>query len=296
MRSFPRFALGVVAGLSLGVGTEAPTAGAQALHTPTANSSTVPSAFSLPPTPFREKLDEAKRILLNQSLQNEDGGYDHPTHSDQNYAFFRAEVLEYRPRSDDSDFRWDMQGWYGGDFNRLWVKSEGERNTAFKADYDIDMQLLYGRLIKKYYDFQVGVRGETQTFKGENVARAHAVIGFQGLVPYRYELESALFISQEGDVSARFQTSRDFLLTQRLILQGRFETHAAVQKVEKFTTGRGLNNIELGLRLRYEIRREIAPYVGVSYDHSFFRTADLVQEEGGDPSQVRFIAGLRLWF
>jgi copper resistance protein B len=292
MRSFPRLALGVVAGLSLGVGT--PTASAQALHAPTANSSTVPGASSLPPTPLREKLDEAKRILFDHPLRN--GEYDHPTHSDQNYAFFRAEVLEYRPRSDDSDFRWDMQGWYGGDFNRLWVKSEGERNTAFKADYDIDMQLLYGRFIKKYYDFQIGVRGETQTYRGENVSRAHAVIGFQGLVPYRYEVESALFISQDGDVSARFQTSRDFLLTQRLILQGRFETHAAVQKVEKFTTGQGLNNIELGLRLRYEIKREIAPYIGVSYDHSFFKTADLVREESGDPSQVRFVAGLRLWF
>lgn len=157
------------------------------------------------------------------------------------------------------------------------------------------MQLLYGRFIGKYYDVQIGVRGETQTVRGKDVARAHAVIGFQGLAPYRYEVESALFISQQGDVSVRFQTSRDFLLTQRLILQGRFETHAAVQKVEKFTTGQGLNNIELGLRLRYEIRREIAPYIGISYDRSFFRTADLVREEGGDSSQVRFVAGVQLW-
>lgn len=294
MRSFPRLALGVAAGLSLGAGIGMPAASAQALPDSAANPSSLPGTSPTPSATLKDKLDDAKRALLDQSLGN--GQYDHPTHSDRNYAFFRAEVLEYRPRSDDSDFRWDMQGWYGGDFNRLWVKSEGERNTAFKADYDIDMQLLYGRFIKKYYDFQVGVRGETQTFRGENGARAHAVIGFQGLVPYRYEVESALFISQDGDVSARFQTSRDFLLTQRLILQGRFETHAAVQKVEKFTTGSGLNNIELGLRLRYEIRREIAPYIGVSYDRSFFKTADLVQEEGGDPSQVRFVAGMRLWF
>lgn len=294
MRSFPQLALGIVAGLSLLADIGTPSANAQALPDPPANSTTEPSTSALPPTPLREKLDEAKRILLGQP--SGDGRYDHPTHSDQNHAFFRAEVLEYRPGRDDSDFRWDIQGWYGGDFNRLWIKSEGERNTAFKADYDIDMQLLYGRFIKKYYDFQVGVRGETQTYRGENVARAHAVIGLQGLVPYRYEVESALFISQDGDVSARFQASRDLLLTQRLILQGRFETHAAVQKVEKFTTGAGLNNIELGLRLRYEIRREIAPYIGVSYDHSFFKTADLVREEGGHPSQVRFVAGLRLWF
>ena len=210
--------------------------------------------------------------------------------------FMLVDVLEFRQNNKDSDFRWDAQGWYGGDFNRLWVKSEGERNTALKADYDIDAQLLYGRFIKQYYDFQIGVRVETQSFMEKNVTRAHAVIGFQGLVPYNHETEFALFISQHGDVSARFVGSRDFLLTQRLILQPRFETNAAIQKVEKFSTGSGLNNIELGLRLRYEIRREIAPYIGVSYDRSFFGTADRVRQEGGNTSQVRFVAGIRLWF
>jgi len=210
--------------------------------------------------------------------------------------FLQADMLEYRENGKDSDFRWDVQGWYGGDYNRIWFKSEGERNTAFKADYDIDGQLLYGRFIRKYYDFQIGVRGETQTFRKKNVTRAHAVIGIQGLVPYEHEIDFSLFISQHGDVSVRFSGSRDFLLTQRLILQPRIETHAAIQKVERFSTGRGLNNIELGLRLRYEIRREIAPYIGVSYDRSFFGTADRVRQEGGDSSQVRFVAGVRLWF
>lgn len=219
-----------------------------------------------------------------------------PVEDKRPHFFLRSDVLEYRPTPKDSDFRWDIQGWYGGDYNRIWLKSEGEQNTAFKAGYDIDAQLLYGRFIKKYYDFQIGVRGETQTFRGENVTRAHAVIGFQGLVPYNYEIESALFISQDGDVSARFLGSKDLLFTQRLILQARFETHAAIQKVERFTTGSGLNNIEFGLRLRYEIRREIAPYVGVSIDKSFFETADLVRQEGGNPSQIRFVVGSRLWF
>lgn len=211
-------------------------------------------------------------------------------------AFILSDLLEYRPTFKDSDFRWDVLGWYGGDYNRVWFKSEGEQNTALKAGYDIDAQLLYGRFIKKYYDFQIGVRGETQTFRGENVTRAHAVIGFQGLVPYNYEIESALFISQDGDVSARIQGSKDLLLTQRLILQARFETNAAIQKVERFTTGSGLNNIEFGLRLRYEIRREIAPYIGVSIDRSFFGTADLVRQDGGTPHQIRFVAGMRLWY
>ncbi len=212
------------------------------------------------------------------------------------FTFVLADVFEYRPKGTDRDFRWDIEGWRGGDYNRLWFKSEGERHTAFKADYDIDFQLLYGRFIRKYYDFQAGLRAETQTFSDRNVTRAHAVIGFEGLIPYRYEIKSALFISQNGDLSARFTITKNYLVTQRLVFQPRFETNAAIQRVEKFTTGRGLNNIELGLRLRYEIRREFAPYLGVSFDRSFFGTADLVRREGGDPRQVRFVAGVRMWF
>lgn len=211
------------------------------------------------------------------------------------YTYILADLLEYRPKGNDSDFRWDVEGWHGGEYNRLWFKSEGERNTALKADYDIDLQLLYGRFIKRYYDFQIGVRGETQTFRGASVNRAHGVIGIQGLVPYNYEVEAALFISQAGDVSARFSVTKDVLLTQRLILQPRLESNVAFQQVERFTTGRGLNNIELGGNLRYEVRRQFAPYVGVSFDKSFFGTADLVRQDGGDPTQVRFVVGVRMW-
>lgn len=107
--------------------------------------------------------------------------------------------------------------------------------------------------------------------------------------------ESALFISQNGDVSSRISASRDYLVTQRLILQPRIETNIAAQRVERFTTGRGLNNIEAGLRLRYEFSRKFAPYFGISFDRSFFGTADLVRQDGGDPSQVHFVMGLRMW-
>jgi copper resistance protein B len=218
-----------------------------------------------------------------------------PVDDEMKHTFIRADVLEYRPARDGGDFRWDVEGWYGGDFNRLWFKSEGERDTALKADYDIDFQLLYGRFVKRYYDFQVGVRVETQSFRGANVTRPHFVIGLEGLVPYRYEFESALFISHQGDVSGRVTFAKDFSLTQRWILQGRFETNLAAQRVERFTTGTGLNNIEAGLRLRYEFRRKYGPYVGISYDRSFLGTADLVRQDGGDPRQLRFVAGVRVW-
>lgn len=219
---------------------------------------------------------------------------------EENHGFFLADVLEYRPKlggkGSNNDYRWDIEGWYGGDFNRLWFKSEGQRDTAFKANYDFDSQLLYGRFIQQYYDFQMGGRLETQSFRGRNVTRVLAVISLQGLVPYHYEIQPALFISQDGDVSARLTATKDLSLSQRLILQARIETNAAIQRVRKFTTGSGLNNLELGFRLRYEIRREFAPYVGISLDKSFGDTATLVRDEGGNPRQIRFVVGVRAWF
>ncbi len=223
-----------------------------------------------------------------------------PVNDQVTHTFVLVDVLEYRPRTGgnqgDADYRWDIEGWYGGDYNRLWFKSEGQRDTAFKADYDVDFQLLYGRFIQKYYDFQVGSRLETQSFRGHNVTRGLAAIGIEGLVPYSYQVEPTLFIDQNGAVSVRLAATKDLLMTQRLILQLRFETNAAVQHVEKFSTGSGLNNLEFGARLRYEIRRGFAPYVGIAVDRSFGETATFVRREGGTPSQIRFAAGVRAWF
>ena len=248
-----------------------------------------------PSFPLSSSTD--KHTLPNLSPEE---GWPSPVNDRENRLFTLIDVLEYRPRTGGagrtSDYRWDIEGWYGGDYNRLWFKSEGQQDTAFKADYDVDFQLLYGRFIRKYYDVQIGPRVETQTFRGSNVTRGLGVIGIQGLVPYNYELEAALFIDQNGKVSGRLSLTKDLLLTQRLILQGRFETNVAVQRVEQFTTGSGLNNLEFGMRLRYEMRREFSPYVGFSLDRSFGETATLVRQEGGNPSQIRFVAGLRMWF
>ncbi len=242
-------------------------------------------------------LGGSVRTLPNLSPQQD---WAPPVNDQENHLFTLIDVLEYRPKTSGSertsDYRWDIEGWYGGDYNRLWFKSEGQQDTAFKADYDVDFQLLYGRFIRKYYDFQIGPRFETQTFRGRNVTRGFAAIGIEGIVPYDYTMEATLFIDQNGAVSGRLTLTKDLLLTQRLILQGRFETNIAVQRVEEFTTGSGLNNLEFGMRLRYEIRREFAPYVGFSLDRSFGETATLVRQEGGNPSQIRFVAGLRMWF
>jgi len=232
------------------------------------------------------------RTTPNLSPQN---GWPKPVDDTHPYTFVLVDVLEYRPKGHDSDIRWDIEGWRGGDFNRVWFKSEGVRNTI-KADYDIDFQLLYGRFVRRSYDFQVGVRLQAQKSLGRNVARPQAVIALQGLVPYNYDIEAEMFISHKGDVSGRFKATNDLLITQRLILQPRFETNLAIQKVERFTTGRGLNDLELGFRLRYEIQRKFAPYVGVSFERSFFSTADLVRQEGDDPRQVRLVMGVRVFY
>lgn len=248
-------------------------------------------SFTVTPPPERGRTQA--NLMPQQDWPN-------PVNDQEHRLFTLIDVLEYRPRTggdgSNSDYRWDIEGWYGGDYNRLWFKSEGQQDTAFKADYDVDFQLLYGRFVRKYYDIQVGGRMETQSFRGGNVTRGLGVIGLQGIVPYNYEFESALFIDQNGAVSARLSYTKDFLVTQRLIFQGRFQTNLAVQRVEEFTTGSGLNNLEFGGRLRYEIRREFAPYIGLSFDRSFGETATLVRQQGGDPSQIRFVVGLRAWF
>ena len=232
-----------------------------------------------------------------QTLPNLSKKFPPPVSDNERYRSTLIDILEFRPgRGGNADFRWDIESWYGTDYNRFFIKSEGERNTAFKADYDIDLQLLYSRLISPYFNFQTGVRFETQTFRGANVTRPQAVVGFEGLAPYFIELETGVFIDPKGNVSGRLSLTKDILFTNRLIMQARFETNMAVQRVERFTTGRGLNNIETGFRFRYEVRRKFAPYVGVTFDRSFFETARFVREDGGNPKQIRFVMGARMFF
>ena len=218
-------------------------------------------------------------------------GWPMPVHDTRPRTFALADVLDFSPAGNAN---WDFEGWRGGDYNRLWFKSEGEQSLT-RAERNLDVQLLYGRFIKRFYDFQVGGGVQTATFQGRNVTRGQAVIGLGGFVPYKFDLETLLFISHEGDVSGRVTYLREYLLTQRLILQPRAETNIAVQRVDEFFVGSGLNNVELGIRLRYEIRREVGPYVGFSLDKSLFGTADLLRAEGRDPAQFRFVFGVRAW-
>jgi copper resistance protein B len=182
------------------------------------------------------------------------------------------------------------------DYNRLWMKMEGEWRTGGERGGEAEVQALYSRLIAPFWDFQVGLRYDQFSGAGFDRSRGFTVIGLQGLARYRFEIEPALFISQDGDVSARLTATYDLLLTQRLILQPRLDFDAAVQTSEKFGVGEGFNSVGLGLRMRYEIKREFAPYIGVQWLSRFGETADLSRRGGGRAEDIAVVFGLRLWF
>ncbi|BBC73875.1 copper resistance protein CopB [Altererythrobacter sp. B11] len=187
-------------------------------------------------------------------------------------------------------YLWDAQGWTGGDTDKLWLKSEGE--GAFSgAVEDAELQALWSHAIGPWFDLQTGVRYDL-----EPDSRAYAVLGVQGLAPYLFELDAAAFLSDRGDLTARVEAEYDQRITQRLILQPRVEATLAAQDVPEAGLGAGLSSVEAGLRLRYEIRREFAPYVGVEYAGKFGGTADFARAAGEDPHRARLLLGLRAWF
>ena len=205
------------------------------------------------------------------------------------------DLLEYQRVGSVNALRWDFLGWRGGDRNRLWFRSEGELNFVRPLGGEADLQMLYGRLISPFFDLLVGGRVEQHYERGRNPVRAFAVVSLQGLAPGRFEVEPSLFLSNKGKLSGRFTGSLDLYQTQRLILQPRFETEFAAQRDDEFGVERGIGDAELGLRLRYEVRREFAPYFGVSYRRSFGATRERVLREGGAPNEVQFSLGVRMW-
>jgi len=232
--------------------------------------------------------DPAAMAASRKAVQKEGGaGY--------NY-FLQADRLEYRTNEGAPLFLWDAQGWYGGDKNKLWLKSEGEYSFDDSAFEGAEIQALWSRAFARYFDIQAGVRQDFASGDNSTLGRTFAVIGVQGLAPYWFEVDLAAFISDDGNVSARIELEYDLLLTQRLILQPRTELNFAIQSVPGSGVGSGLSTADVGLRLRYEIKREFAPYIGVSWERAVGETADFVRAGGEDPSSVSFVAGLRLWF
>ena len=211
------------------------------------------------------------------------------------YGMFRAEQLEAGFNGDSNPVSWDISSWVGADWNRLWFKSEGDVPTNERA-VEFEAQLLYSRLIAPFWELQVGVRTDVLAEPGNRAGRAQLVLSVQGLARYWFELEPAIFISHRGDVSARVRASYDVFITQRLIFQPDVEFNVAIQSVPEFGVGAGFNDLQIGLRFRYEFVRKFAPYLGMNWQRSFGQTARMARTNGVSARDLRGVLGLRVWF
>lgn len=252
-----------------------------------APASSLPVGDTPPPAVIRDNLadqvfgvgpmDRARTILANE-------------HGASRVSKVMVNIAEYQADRPGGGYRWDGEAWFGGDLNRVVLRTEGEGNGDEGLEA-AEGQLLYSRPIARYTDVQVGVRHD---FEGPS--RTYATVGFETMFPYWFEAEGGLFVSDRGDLTARLEGSYDLRLTQRLILQPEAELNFSAQDIPALETGSGLTSAELGLRLRYEIRREFAPYIGVSYERSFGSTADYARRHGEDVESTTFVAGVRAFF
>lgn len=213
------------------------------------------------------------------------------SHGDLRSTYLQAERLELQVKDDEEVLLLDGNAWIGGDINKLWLKTELEYLPDGSEFEEAEVQALWSRAISPYFDFQAGVR-----YDFEPEGRAYAVTGVQGLAPYLFEVDAASFLSEEGDLTARVETEYELLLSQRLILQPRAEIEFSAQDIPELGLGAGLTGIDAGLRLRYEVRREFAPYIGVEWQQGLGETADLAEAAGEDTGEAVFLVGLRAWY
>ena len=200
------------------------------------------------------------------------------------YAHAVLDQFEGRLGAGGGEFRWDGQGWIGGDYDKLWVRSEGfAKGDGSVADGD--HELLYDRAISTYFDVQAGLRRDIDGLATRN----WAAFGVQGLAPLFFELEATAYVSDAGHLAARLQASYDLLLTQRLILQPEAEINLYTKADPARQVGPGLSDIDAGLRLRYEVTRKFAPYLGVTWSRQKGAAAEATDD-------ARFVVGIRSWF
>lgn len=211
---------------------------------------------------------------------------DHPVHDNAIHSFVLFNRLEAIDSDQGDGLGWEAQAWIGTDLDKIWLRSEGERIDGHTEAADIEV--LYGRPIARWWDVVAGVRHDFQP----GGAQDFAAIGVIGLAPYKFELEATAYIGESGQTAARIEVEYETLLSNRLILQPLVEANFHGRNDERRGVGSGLSTIEAGLRLRYEITRQFAPYIGVVREKAFGRTADYQGEEG----DTRVVAGVRIWF
>lgn len=201
--------------------------------------------------------------------------------------------LEWRAADDKNRVAWDAEFWLGKDLDKLWLKTTGETKDG-KLDA-AELQVLYDRAVAPDWDLQAGYRRDMYQEPGKP-DREWLAVGFEGLAPYDFDIETALFVGDEARTSFRLDAEYELLLTQRLILTPEAEINLFGKNDPATRTGSGLSTSELGLRLRYEIRREFAPYIGVNWEKLYGKTRDYAREDGDDTDDVQFVVGVRMWF
>lgn len=245
-------------------------------------------AGSAPPPPI--PVDHAADAVYGSAMET---GRHHlmKYHGGQRLSQIMFNVAEAQLRKGRDGFEWDGEGWYGGDIHRLWIKSEGDGEFGRSIER-AEVQALYSRAVDPYFNLQAGVRYD---FKPDP-SRVFAVVGVEGLAPSFFDVEGALFLSNKGELLARAEGYFDQRITQRLILQPRAELNFAAQSSREIGVGSGLSDAEIGVRLRYDIRRELAPYVGIQYRRAFGDARRFRRGEGEDAAGWSLLTGIRAWF
>ncbi|MCK4866215.1 MAG: copper resistance protein B [Gammaproteobacteria bacterium] len=197
--------------------------------------------------------------------------------------------LETRIVDGDDPLVLEAQAWIGYDLNKFVIKADIEQ---VKSDTEeLELQALYSRAVDPYWDFQIGVRQDQKPME-----RNWLAIGFQGLAPYWFEIDTALFIGESEQVGFRFSAEYEWMITQRWVLSPEIEFNIHAKDDEVVGTGSGLSDSQIGLRLRYEIKREFAPYIGINWNNKYGNTATFARNEGEEVSSTQIVAGVRAWF
>lgn len=214
----------------------------------------------------------------------------HSGHGDAIQDYLLLNRLEVWDAGEHTAQGWEAGGWLGGDIHRLWMRSEGERLDANTEQ--ADLEVMYSRSIARWWDVLAGVRHDFEP----GPSRTFASVGIQGLAPQWFETRFSVYLGEGGRTAARFEVEYELLFSNRLVLQPLFEADLYGEADDARGIGSGLSTTEAGLRMRYEITRRFAPYIGVSWERAYGDTATLRREAGESTSDARFILGVRAWF
>lgn len=207
------------------------------------------------------------------------------------YSLVMIDLHEVGIQKGRESYRFEGEAFTGGNINRFGIKFEGEGKFGRRLD-DLELQALYSRAIAPYWNLQAGIRHDIKP----DPSRTYLVAGVEGITPYWFKVNAAGFVSNKGEFRARVEASYDQRITQALILQPRIEANIAFEDIPSIGVGSGLTDFEAGLRLRYEIEQEIAPYIGVEWRKQTGATARFSRAAGDDPDTVGLVAGIRIWF